>query len=431
MMCCATDHRPRLLVISAVMPFPHTAGQHARVRNTLRAVRERFVVTFLGLSDPSRVTQARDQLAEFTDTAIVLPRLARSNILSRAWHRAVGAVYQAQTGLRYSNYLLGEVELCPARVVAHCSPMGFDLVLYEYWHTYATTSLFRRQHVPCVLDMHDVLWQAYDRILELSPLPWMRVGRRRRVESYKRIEEQAWACYDSLIAINSGEAEYVRSILPCKQVLLAPMGVDLAQWPYNWCPAYPPRVAFYGSLTNVSNRAEARHCLEGVMPVVWKSEPDTELWIIGANPPEELRRLGQDPRVHVTGFVPNVAEMLATMRLILCPWQGKFGFRSRLIEVMAVGVPVVASPDAVYGMDLEPGQGLLLAEDDEAFARHCLALIQRDEYAAFQSRMARVQAEERYSFESTYGRLAEDLQALALGYRDARVPQRTTERITA
>lgn len=102
------------------------------------------------------------------------------------------------------------------------------------------------------------------------------------------------------------------------------------------------------------------------------------------------------------------------MSLVLCPWQGKFGFRSRLIEVMALGVPVVATPDAVFGMGLEEGQGLLLAETDADLGQICLNLLADGQGLCRHSRLARQQVEAKFSFPATYGALSQRLQQMVI-----------------
>ena len=85
--------------------------------------------------------------------------------------------------------------------------------------------------------------------------------------------------------------------------------------------------------------------------------------------------LARDPRVKVTGFVEEVAPLLASMHAAVVPWIGRYGFRSRVVELMAVGVPVVATPDAVAGMDLHDGEEILLGESTEELARALVALL--------------------------------------------------------
>ena len=148
------------------------------------------------------------------------------------------------------------------------------------------------------------------------------------------------------------------------------------------------------------------------MPLIWSVRDEVEFFIVGRNPPAEIKELDHLPNVHVTGFVPQIQPLLASMSLMLCPWLGQFGFRSRIIEVMALGLPVVATPDAVFGMEIEDGAGLFLHESDEALAYQCLDLLQSPEVLAEQSRLARHQVEQSFSYSKTYGRFASTLLAM-------------------
>jgi glycosyltransferase involved in cell wall biosynthesis len=115
-------------------------------------------------------------------------------------------------------------------------------------------------------------------------------------------------------------------------------------------------------------------------------------------------------RVKVTGFVADVRLILGTMSAVLCPWKGTYGFRSRVIEAMALGIPVIATPDAVYGMDLDPGRGLVLAESVEEMTRKLIELLGDSALAREHSLAARQQVTEKFAFGDTYGRFALDLE---------------------
>ena len=97
------------------------------------------------------------------------------------------------------------------------------------------------------------------------------------------------------------------------------------------------------------------------------------------------------------------------MTAVVCPWSGTYGFRSRLIEVMALGVPVVASYDAVYGMELDPGKGIFLGKSHEELAGSLLRLIQNANFLKQQSLSSRQQMEQKFSLENSYGKLMQEL----------------------
>lgn len=402
------NNKPRLLVISHVLPFPGATGQQQRVANTLKTFRNHFHVSFLASCGKRPEQVLRERLVEFCDEAILLPSAYEASQFGKIWHRGAGAAFALRTGLKESNYIIGELEFAPERIERAMEDRSFDLALFEYWHAASAVEIFKRRGIPCALDMHDVLWQTYKRQLGHGVLPsslksW-------QLERYRQREEQAWQLFDAIIAINHSELQHVaQCVPPSVKMFHAGMGVDLKLWPYSWQPQNPPRVAYYGGLGNPHNQADARKVHNELMPAIWQRFPNAELWLIGSNPPEDLRALTADARVKVTGFVEQVQPILSTMTAILCPFSGTFGFRSRLIETMALGVPVVASPDAVYGMEMEEGCGLRLGETNEQLIEHALQLFSDENFAAEQSKLARQQVEKQFSVEATYGKLAIEL----------------------
>jgi glycosyltransferase involved in cell wall biosynthesis len=319
------------------------------------------------------------------------------------------AMFLLRTGLKKSNYLIGHVELSPLRIQSAVNPRDYAAVLYEYFHAVNSVTLFREAGTPAILDMHNVLWRSMEqRLKESSKWPgWFKSASLRR---YRRREESAWEKYDALIAINRREHELVQPRLRASQKLFyAPMGTDLLLWPKRWQPATPPRIVCYGGFGSSHNEAAALRCHGRIMPAVWKLFPTVELWLVGSNPSSRLRRLACDRRVRVTGFVEQAQEVLSSMSMVLCPWSGTYGFRSRVVEVMALGVPVVASPDAVDGMELKDGYGIVLAHSDEQMAQHALNwLLDRKQLTA-QSNLARSEMERLYSLKNTYERFFDEL----------------------
>jgi len=196
---------------------------------------------------------------------------------------------------------------------------------------------------------------------------------------------------------------------PGQRIFYAPMGISLEAWPCRGQPATPPRVAYYGGLGTPHNQRDALRVARHIMPRLWQRFPQTELWIVGSKPPKEILDLAGDSRVHVTGFVERVAEVLASMTLVIIPWTGRYGFRSRVIEVLALGVPLITTTDAIYGMELEPDQGLFLRDEDAGMAAAAETLLADPSYAREQGLLARAQAEKKFSFQATYGTMALDL----------------------
>jgi glycosyltransferase involved in cell wall biosynthesis len=397
--------KPRLLVLSHVLPFPGDSGQQQRVSYTLRAAREIFHVTFATFAAPAVADKVKEQLSQLCDDVVLLPALYARTRAEKARHQIAGTLRALRTGLKLSNHIIGQVEFSPSRISGHLGSKDFEGVLFEYWHAAESTAVFQRRGIPCVLDMHNVLWQSYQRDLN-SGNRFGRAWRLRALRKYRAQEERAWSRFDGLITINREEHKYVEKTMSNgRRLFYAPMGIDLSEWPYSWKPGRLMRLAYYGGLGSRHNQRDALRCYEGIMPEVWRRWPDAELWLIGGDPSESIRALAANPLVNVTGFVKDVQSLLSSMSVVLCPWTGTYGFRSRLIEVMSLGVPVVASSDAIYGMDLEHGKELLLGKDDSELAAHAISLLEDDSQSMAQSRCGRQAVELRYSIASTYEKL--------------------------
>ncbi len=410
----AGSSKPRLVVVSAVHPFPGHSGQQQRVRNKLLAFRGHFHATFLTVAAADEVDATRDRLLTLCDEVIVLPSLYRRSQVHRLVHRVASVLYAAATGLKRSNYIVGQLELAPYRVRSAIGGRKFDLAVLEYWHAAAAVPLVRASGARCVLDMHDILWRSYDR--QLRAKGWMpSFIRDLAVARYREKEERAWRGFDAVITINRDEDRYVRDLFgEDPQIIFTPMGVDLQLWAYSWAPVQPPRVAYYGGLGSPHNQRDALFCFEQVMPIIWRTVPEAELWIVGSNPPPGILELEtKDPRVRVTGFVEDIASMLASASVVLCPWSGSYGFRSRIIETMAVGVPVVASPDCVAGMEFDNGVQIELAVSAAKMAEKVVKVISSESVSLRLSRSAFQRVVYLYSFEKSYKDLAHQLVNLA------------------
>ncbi len=399
----------RMLVISSVLPFPGDAGQQMRVLNKLKAFRERFDVTFLTFAPQAKVEEVRARLETIVHHAIVLPSLYSSSAVARLRYKAGGMLFALLTSLKESNYIVGRVELTGDRITKAIAERRYDIAVYEYWHAAESVPAVRRMGARCVLDMHDLLWQSYKR--HIASKRWIpEPFGNRMVARYKATEEAAWKTFDALIAINRAEQDYVRTEIDSNlRTFYAPMGTDLNDWHYCWSPSSTVRLAYYGGLANPYNQKDALICYRDIMPAVWNKHPDAELWLVGSNPSPELMALADGKRVFVPGFVDRVQDVLGTMSLVLCPFSGTFGFRSRLIEVMALGVPLVVSKDAAYGMDLPHGEGIFHCDTVDEMTETSLRLLADASALHEQSIKARDVVERLYGFHSSYGRLADEL----------------------
>ncbi len=393
--------KPGILFISHVFPFPATVGQRQRVYYMLRGASVYFKVTFLTYSSLGQEKKFAKEMRGVCDEVIWLKSKYKKNKISWLYFKTMGILYSYLTGLKPSNYFVGKLDFTENKVSEAIGQRRFDLVIYEYFHAWESISYFKKQNIPVILDTHNILWQSY--LIQYKSnnlLPNFLKGY--YFKKYKNAEEKTWSFFDEIIAINTSEQTYIKSKVPeSKDVPLIYMGIDVSAWPYSWQPATPVRLAFYGGLGSPHNARSAILCAKEIMPEIWKVFPDIELWLIGSNPTDDVKSLESD-KIHITGFIKDVALIINTISIMLCPWEGTYGFRSRIIEVMSLGVPVIASRDAVDGMDMEQGKGIFLTDSSSEMIEQCIRLLMDSSILAEQSKIASNEVRSKYSFESTY-----------------------------
>ena len=398
---------PRLLIIAPSVLLPLDMASKVRILNILKAAVEKFDVTFLSRCDRNDMSNNDEFLKSIgVNNTILLPSRNRENFASRYLYGGLSILAKYIVGMPSHLFYSGLINLSSKRVADSLKGKHFDVVLFEYWFSTPSVSYFKKLGIPCVLDMHDILWT---KITSDNSNPYnllKNIHTRFLAGRYRNFEEASWQCFDHLVAINHEEAVYVREKMNSNvSMITAGTGVDLSQWPYCWEPATPSRIVFYGSLSGKENEIAALRCAKGIMPLVWNRAPDAKLWLVGANPTGSLLALQTNPRIKVTGFVDRVQDVLSSAAVMLCPLKGKYGFRSRLIEAMALGVPLGVTSDAVYGMGLEDGKGITVHDSDDAIADAVIALLSSPDMAKKQSLLARKQVEEKFSFEATYGKI--------------------------
>ena len=222
--------------------------------------------------------------------------------------------------------------------------------------------------VPLVLDMVDVDSEKWLQYGEIRRVGWLyrREGRRIR-----RLEQ----CYAQRADLNLVATRNERSILqqeaPKAIVQYMENGVDLdyfrplASWSL---PELEGRrfVVFVGAMDYYPNADAACRFATRVLPVLRQTDPELEFLIGGRNPSRTVRRCSSIAGVTVTGEVADVRPYLAQSRAVVAPLRIARGIQNKVLEALAMGKPVLASPEVcrTLAYPLPPGVQECASEEE-------------------------------------------------------------------
>jgi glycosyltransferase involved in cell wall biosynthesis len=195
-----------------------------------------------------------------------------------------------------------------------------------------------------------------------------------RTERYER-----WLLdqFDRVVVTSPHEAAALRRLNPrAPEISVVPNGVDLAYFTHDESATRnPSAIVLTGKMSYHVNVSMALHFVRDILPLVWNSRSDARLWIAGQDPPREIRSLAQHPQITVTGSVPDLRPYLRSAAVAVAPASYAAGVQNKVLEAMACGTPVVASPQAVAALGARHGRELLVCGDTRSFADGVIALL--------------------------------------------------------
>jgi glycosyltransferase involved in cell wall biosynthesis len=142
--------------------------------------------------------------------------------------------------------------------------------------------------------------------------------------------------------------------------------------------ASPPTIVFIGGYLHPPNIDAAMTLMRGIMPLVRRRMPGLKLTLVGDRPTNAMLRAAR-PEDEITGGVPSVAPYVDAATLIVLPIRLGGGMRVKLLEALAAGKAVIASPLAAAGLTVRDGHELRFAETDAEFANVILELLANEE----------------------------------------------------
>ncbi len=400
--------RKRMLFLCQMFPLPLQSGTQIRTFQLLVRMARRFDITFLTLAaDPGWEKHIPELERHAGRVITIVPDNKRSRA-HRAFYKVLYWIRRL-TIAESSDRFYNSIPNVTRAIRQELASGAYDVLFCEYW--FWDARIFDTPALK-VIDANDVQSMRVERLLERTPnhlerwlKPWL-------VRRYRAMEAAGLRRADVVVATTTRDCGVFAAWAPnVHDAITIPTGLDTDYFvPQPQVQPDLDSIAFYGALSNPMNRDAVQYLVHDLLPRIRARRPGTRLVIVGAFAGPEIHAMAAaDPLITVTGYLEDVRAPLAAAGAVLCPLRFGYGIRGRIYELLAMGVPVVATPIAVEGMELPSGDGLLLAADPEAFADAVVRVLSETALRAELARRGRDIAVERMSIGATYDRLTEFL----------------------
>jgi glycosyltransferase involved in cell wall biosynthesis len=220
-----------------------------------------------------------------------------------------------------------------------------------------------------------------------------------------RYEIEAVAGADLVLTMSETDRRLLGELTPVEHVVPIPNGVDCARFAFSSEGREPRSLLFVGFFRHEPNVEAVRHFAREVLPLIRQTHPDVLFRIVGAYPPEVVRRLGETPGIEVTGRVEDIGPYYRRSALFIAPVLQGSGTRLKLLEAMAAGCPVVSTTIGAEGLDVLDGEHALIADTPAAMAAAVARVLDDPALAAALAARARELVVARYDWDAITARL--------------------------
>lgn len=393
----------KIAIVSHVNPFSNGSGQVERVYNTLLALASEWnTITIYTLLEHKSSASKIETLKKINnEITIVYIKNRRPNIILRTLYKFLPYLGYGKDSNFSIPYLFNPIE----NELEH----KFDVVLFEYWYLHKMAKRLKAKGLYVICDTHNILFNSYKEFI--GKKSWMPIFYKTYlIEKYKKLEFEI-ALKDNfnlLLAINKKEELFFKKHFVKQEVYYFPMGIKFNPFDIS-TKIYSDKKEFvllyYGGLGSERNYKAALTVINEIKKI---KNLAIHLKIIGSNPPKFLEDIAnKSSNITLLGFVEDLTSAFQDVDLAVIPFEGKYGFRSRIIELMHFGLPIITTYDSVWGMGFDDDKEVFIYSgnlDDKI--TNILKDSNLRKKIAFN---AKQKVENEFSFEKTYLKFSKDL----------------------
>jgi glycosyltransferase involved in cell wall biosynthesis len=192
--------------------------------------------------------------------------------------------------------------------------------------------------------------------------------------AWERFEERIIAQAEAVVVFTESDRQAVAKFAQPTPIVRIPLGTILSQKALNPLGDQPSSLLFVGNFRHPPNADAAVRLIGAIFPQVQAKIPELMLHVVGDQPTRAIRQMAHN-NIVVTGRVPDVTPYLDRATLVVVPLRMGGGMRVKVLEALAAGKAVIASPLAIEGLDLVDNEQIVLARDDRQFYEAIVQLL--------------------------------------------------------
>ena len=286
------------------------------------------------------------------------------------------------------------------RVVSQLASENFDLIYIKRLRMAQYAKHFENDKV---IDGTDSMGLYYERLCQLNFYGFRAIINNYESKILSNYEKQIAQSY-RMVVCSELDSSYIEKSakLDSGTIKVIPNVVDLDKFQYqapsSWSNSI--KIGFFGIFSASTNEDAAYWLGTDIYPYLKQKFPLLECEIVGLFPSKRLLKL-QSLGLRIIGYVPNLSDVVYSWNVFLCPLRSGAGVKNKILQSLAMGVPVIATSLSIEGLvDIQANEHLLLANNVSEFAEQLIRLNNEPELVLNLSQSGRKYVEKYYSLET-------------------------------
>lgn len=373
-------------MVSSMLPYlPCHDGFRIIPANLLRVLSKRHEIHLVSLSTGEESIKQRAWAEEYCESMLTVNEPHRSHGFPSL------LTGHDSAALTFRETIAEQIRLCQPDILHLEGP------------TLAPFAELAESDTKTLLSAHDSLSLRHRQFAAFARSPLSKVSSLFRSFRASRFERKWYPIVDRIIITSDSDVDALSRAVPRDRLTAIPNGVAFNYWKYQPNPK-AGHIVFTGNMAWPPNVDAVEFFTREVFPIVREKAPNARFLIVGASPAPGVTRLSSIASVQVTGTVSDVRPWVWNASVYVSPLRFGAGVKNKILEAMALGAPIVATPSSLTGSPLEDRCHALIAEDASEIASAVLELLCDAELRQSLSVSARKLVEAQYSWEAIAAR---------------------------
>lgn len=192
----------------------------------------------------------------------------------------------------------------------------------------------------------------------------------KRINIYEKVAEK----FDSLFVCSEIDKKFLVDKGLKIDINILKNGIDSDYFTGSEDHYDPKRIIFTGNMPYYANSDAAIYFSKEILHHLLNIDKEIKFYIVGQKPPYSIKKL-RSSNIIVTGYVEDIRKEYLKSAVNVAPMRFGAGTLNKVIESIALGVPVVATSLAIMGLPSEFKKYIFVADTPKEFAKKILEIM--------------------------------------------------------